>query len=317
VSNQLLFFLFKGNKISFRCPVDYGQACSILYVEYLLRNRIIFIKGIHILNFEEVKYLVFDVESVPDPALIKKVKYPGEDLDDDSAVRKLQGEILEATGGNSDFIPVTLQYPISICIAKVADDFSLLDVVSLDEPNFRTKEMVRLFWKGIEELYNHSSMVTFNGRGFDVPLLEMMAYRYGFTAKRHFKDKFAGRYRFGTKHIDLQDWLSNYNAMRMNGGLNMLAKVIGKPGKMGTSGGEVYDMFLEGKLQEINDYCKHDVLDTYFVFLRTRVMLGELTIEREQKIVKDAKKFIENNIERIPAFKEYLENWGDWEPWPV
>lgn len=102
----------------------------------------------------------------------------------------------------------------------------------------------------------------------------------------------------------------------MNGGLNLLAKVIGKPGKMGTTGDKVYEMFLEGKIREINDYCVHDVLDTYFVFLRTRVISGDLPLDREQEIVRLTKKFIEENQERIPAFAEYLKNWGDWDPWP-
>lgn len=269
------------------------------------------------MNYEEIKYLVFDIESVPDPLLIRKVKYPDEEIDDITAVKKFQDEIQETSGGASRFIPVTFQFPISVCIAKVRADFTLVDVVSLDEPDFRPGEMVRLFWLGIEDLYDSSSLVTFNGRGFDIPLLELMAFRYGYTAKRHFKDKYAGRFRFGTKHIDLQDWLSNYNAIRMNGGLNLLAKVIGKPGKITTSGDDVYDLYLEGKLKEINNYCKHDVLDTYFVFLRTRVMLGEVSIQREQEIVKLAKKFIDENQEKIPAFKEYLDNWGDWEPWPM
>ncbi len=267
-------------------------------------------------RYEDIKYLVFDVESVPDSRLIKKVKYPEEDLDENSAVRKFQSEILEGSNGVTDFIPVTFQYPVAVCIAKVAEDFSLNDIVSLDKPQFRTSEMVRLFWHGVENLYNHASLVTFNGRGFDIPLLELMAFRYGYTAKRHFKDKWAGRNRYSTKHIDLQDWLSNYNAIRMNGGLNLLAKVLGKPGKMSTKGDEVYDMFLAGAIQEINNYCIHDVLDTYFLFLRTRVMLGEITLEKEQGIVEKTKFFIYNNIERIPAFKEYFENWGDWEPWP-
>jgi predicted PolB exonuclease-like 3'-5' exonuclease len=159
-------------------------------------------------------------------------------------------------------------------------------------------------------------MVTFNGRGFDIPLLELMAFRYGYSAKRHFKDKWAGRNRFGTKHIDLQDWISNYNAIRMNGGLNLLAKVLGKPGKMGTKGNEVYDMFRQGLIQEINDYCVHDVLDTYFVFLRTRVLLGEITISREQDIVTQTKQFVHEKSENNTAYKVYLENWGDWNPWP-
>jgi len=265
---------------------------------------------------DAVRYLVFDVESVPDSRLISLVKYPGEEIDGTEAVSRFQAELLEQTGGVSDFVPVTFQYPVAICVAKVRHDFTLLDVVSLDDPEFRPDEMTRLFWLGVEEVYDNASLVTYNGRGFDVPLMELMAYRYGYSAKRHFKDKYAGRSRYGNKHIDIQDWLSNYSAVRMNGGLNMLAKVIGKPGKMKTKGDEVYPMFLEGRIRDINNYCIHDVLDTYFVFLRTRVLTGEMTIVREQEIVKSTKNFLIDNRERIPALKEYLANWGDWDPWP-
>lgn len=265
---------------------------------------------------DEIKYLVFDIESIPDSRLIKKVKYQGLDMDDKTSVLRFQEEILSNSGGMSTFIPVTFQLPVIITILKVKSDFSIADIVTLDEPEFRTREMVRLFWDGVERTYSKASLVTFNGRGFDVPLMELMAFRYGLTAKRHFKDKFAGRYRFGTKHIDLHDWLSNYNAIRMNGGLNLLAKVLGKPGKMETKGDEVYEMYLAGKIKEINEYCIHDVMDTYFVFLRSRVLLGELAISLEQEIVSKAKEFMIDNSERIPAFKIYMENWGDWEPWP-
>lgn len=268
------------------------------------------------MNYNDVKYLVFDIESAPDARLINMVKYPGEGLSETDAVKKFQSEILDATDGNSEFIPVTFQFPLSVCVAKVADDYSLLDIVSLDEPKFRPKEMARLFWLGVEDIYGHTSLVTFNGRGFDIPLLELMAYRYGIQAQRHFRDKFAGRFRFGTKHIDLQDWMSNYSAIRMTGGLNLLAKLLGKPGKMSTKGDAVYDMYLEGKMKEINEYCYHDVLDTYFVFLRTRVLNGDITLNREQDIVAKAKKYLTENIPKVPAFQEYMDNWGDWEPWP-
>jgi hypothetical protein len=85
---------------------------------------------------------------------------------------------------------------------------------------------------------------------------------------------------------------------------------------MKTTGDEVYDMFREGRLQEINDYCVHDVLDTYFVFLRTRMILGEMSIAKEQELVRAARDFLADNRERIPAFGSYLQNWGDWNPWP-
>lgn len=265
---------------------------------------------------EEVQYLVFDIESVPDTRLIKMVKYPDSDIDDRAAALRFQEEILANSGGLTTFIPVTYQYPVSICILKVRHDLSIVDLVSLDEPRFRPREMVRQFWLGVENQYDKASLVTFNGRGFDIPLLELMAFRYGFTAQRHFRDKYAARYRFGTKHIDLHDWLSNYNAVRLHGGLDLLAKVLGKPGKVGTKGDEVFDLHQAGKLKEINDYCIHDVLDTYFVFVRSRVLVGEIRTEREQEIVQEAHEFLTRHVDRIPAFQTYLDNWGDWEPWP-
>lgn len=263
-----------------------------------------------------IKYLVFDIESVPDARLIKKVRYPKEEIDGEAAVEKYQNELLESSGGTSNFIPVTFQYPISLCIAKVDDTFNLKEIVSLDAPDFRAAEIAKQFWFGVEVFYKNAALVTFNGRGFDVPLMELMAYRYGIPAKRHFTDKFGTRFRHGVKHIDLQEYLSNYSAIRMNGGLNLLSKVLGKPGKMETKGSEVYDLFLQNRISDINDYCIHDVLDTYFVFLRTRVLCGELTLDKEQEIVHATKKYLEDNVETIKAYKTYLENWGDWEPWP-
>ena len=268
------------------------------------------------MNNEDIKYYVFDIESIPDAKLIKKVKYPDLDIDEKTAVNKFQEEILTNTGGSTFFIPVTFQYPISICVAMLAQDFSLLDISSLDEPDYRPKEMVKIFWDDIEYKYKEASLVTFNGRGFDVPLLELMAFRYGYTIKRHMKDKFGSRFRFGTRHIDIHDWLSNYSAIRMNGGLNLLAKILGKPGKMEAKGDAVYDMYSAGKLKEINEYCMHDVLDTYFVFLRTRVLLGELTIDRERKLVNNTLEFLKANADKKPAFDVYLKNCGDWDPWP-
>jgi 3'-5' exonuclease len=268
------------------------------------------------LSNDEIKYLVFDVESVPDAKLIKKVKYAGLDIDEKTAVKKFQEEVLTKSDGASYFIPVTFQYPVAICVAKVKEDFSLSDIVSLDAPKFNTRDMVKLFWQGIEREYKEAALVTFNGRGFDIPLLELMAFRYGFIIKRHMKDKFGTRFRFGAKHLDLHDWLSNYSAIKMQGGLNLLAKILGKPGKMETTGEEVYDLFLDGKIQAINDYCIHDVLDTYFVFLRTRVLMGELTIEKEIDLVKATKNFITDRCDKVPAFAYYLKNWGDWALWP-
>jgi len=255
----------------------------------------------------KVKYLVFDIESVPDTDLIKSVKFPGENISGDEAVEKFQEEILKITGGTSNFIPATFQIPVSLVVAKVDENFRLMEIVSMDEPNYRTEEITRRFWYGIESLYKDATIVTFNGRGFDVPLMEFCAYKIGISAKRHFSDKGGTRYRNGARHIDMQEYMSNNHAVKLAGGLNVLAKMIGCPGKMETKGSEVHELYKAGKIEDINDYCICDVLDTYFIFVRSRVLCGDITSIREGELRAHAREYMEKLFDKRPVFKKYLD----------
>ena len=266
----------------------------------------------------EVAYLVFDIESVADGELVSRLQYPGEDLSGDEAISRYRAELLEQKG--SDFIPYTFHLPVSVVIAKISRNFELLDLVALDQPEFRPHVITKLFWRGWEH-YNCPTFVTFNGRGFDIPLMEVAAFRYGLSLGRWFaldaRSFDQPRYRYNTdKHFDLYEVLTNYGASRFNGGLNLAANLIGKPGKMDVKGSMVQDLYQDGKLAEINDYCRCDVLDTYFVFLRSMVLTGRISLEREQEIVANTQSWILAEAERQPVFKQYLEQWGDWEnPW--
>jgi hypothetical protein len=78
----------------------------------------------------------------------------------------------------------------------------------------------------------------------------------------------------------------------------------------------VQDLYDAGKFAEINDYCRCDVLDTYFVFLRTAVLLGLVSLQREQEIVGLTKTWLAQRADDQPAFRLYLDHWGDWhDPW--
>jgi 3'-5' exonuclease len=261
-------------------------------------------------------FLVLDTESVPDGRLLAAVKYAGDNLTPAEAVCRAQEEARAQSYTGSDFLPVTFQYPVAICIIRVAADFTLQKINRLGEPEFKPRQMVEQFWIGMaqtRQLYkDRVKLVTFNGRGFDLPLLEMAAFRYGCQAGEHFLN----RNRYTGCHLDLMDWLSNFGALRMAGGLDVLAKLLGKPGKKSCTGDQVYQMLLDGKLRQINDYCTFDTLDTYFVFLRSRVLVGALTLEKEHHLVMKAKEFVRGQVDQFPALQEYLDNWGDWNPWP-
>jgi predicted PolB exonuclease-like 3'-5' exonuclease len=264
---------------------------------------------------DQVAYLVFDVEAAADGGLISRVRYPNEELAPEEAIQKYREELLEQTG--KDVIPPTFMLPISVAVAKVDGGFKMLDLTTLDEPDYQPYQITRKFWQGYLH-YGTPTLVTFNGRGYDLPVLELAAYRYGLSLPQWFNvgartyDQSRNRYNIDA-HIDLMDLLSNFGASRVTGGLNLLANLIGKPGKTGIDGSQVQGMYDRGEVQAINDYCRSDVLDTYFVFLRTRVLLGQLTLEEEHELVEGVKAMLEGQASESAAYQNYLEHWGDWQ----
>ena len=262
-------------------------------------------------------YLVFDCEAAADGDLVSRIRYPRESLSALEAIARYRQELIAEREDGKDFIPYTFMLPISVAVAKVAADYRLMDVLVLDAPEFRPHEITRRFWQGWQH-YGQPTLVTFNGRGYDVPLLELAAYRYGYNLGQWFQvdarsfEQPRNRYNIQS-HLDLMDLFTNYGASRMVGGLNLLANLIGKPGKTGIDGSQVQDLYNAGRLQEINDYCRCDVLDTYFVFLRSRVWLGKMTLAEEHELVLEAKHWLEDRAPDNPALADYLSHWGDWQ----
>jgi len=269
-----------------------------------------------IVSTPKVQSLVFDIEAVADGDLISRVKYPKDDLSPADATAKFRAERLEQTG--SDILPPTFMLPISVVVGKVGTDYRLIDLVALDEAECRPWVITKGFWQGWRH-YGRPTLVTFNGRGYDMPVLELASYRYGIAVPEWFDPTGPSyqqrRNRYNSEsHLDMMDLFTNFGASRLSGGLNLLANLIGKPGKSGMDGSMVQDMYDAGEKQPINDYCRCDVLDTYFVYLRSRVILGLLPLDIEQEIVIETKQWLEEKSADIPAYKGYLENWGDWSP---
>jgi predicted PolB exonuclease-like 3'-5' exonuclease len=189
----------------------------------------------------------------------------------------------------------------------------------LEEPQFRPHVITEHFWRGWDR-YRRPTLVSFNGRTFDIPLLELAAFRYGVSVPGWFNvgaksfEQYRNRFNLDA-HFDLQEILTNFGSTRFTGGLNLAANLLGKPGKMDVEGHMVQDLYDAGKVAEINDYCRCDVLDTYFVFLRTRVMFGEISLDHEQGLIGETHAWLKKRATQ-PAFATYLQRWGDWSnPW--
>jgi hypothetical protein len=275
-----------------------------------------------------VRYLLFDVESVADGGLLNRIEYPDESFSDQQAIDDCRKRQLEKTG--REFIPYTFQFPVAIAIAKIADDLTLIDLKTLDEGQFRPHVITRDFWSGWRYYRQQSvqnggkfnlTLVSFNGRSFDIPLLELAAFRYGIDIGDWVCAKGSGyeqpRNRYNTSaHLDLQEFITNFGTTRFNGGLNLLANLLGNPGKMGIAGHMVQDLYTAGQLKQINDYCRCDVLDTYFVFLRAMVVMGKITLEREAEITLSTCDWLREQAADDAVYEQYLQSCSNWtNPW--
>ena len=157
-------------------------------------------------------------------------------------------------------------------------------------------------------------LVSWNGGGFDLPVLHYRALIHGICAPRYWETGDEDREfkwnnylsRYHTRHLDLMDFLALYTG-RANAPLDDLAKLCGFPGKQGVDGSQVWSYFQQGRLAEIRNYCETDVVNTYLVYTRFRMMRGELGADayrQELELVREAL-----TRHEAPHWQAYLDAW--------
>ena len=225
-----------------------------------------------------MNFAIFDIETRIDKALIQSVMYPHEDVTEEEAYQRFRQQIRAERDNHSDFLPIAFHVPISIVVGNVTGDHTLTAVEVLCAQDYSEEGIVCEFWRRVEIF--PGTLVSFNGRAFDLPVLEMQALRYGCQAPRYFNEKHGHRYRYSEeRHYDLFDFLSNVGAHRIRGGFNLLARLIGLPGKTWVDGSMIQGLWEAGQLSLIHTYCRQDVIQTYGLFLRIELMRGRLTSE--------------------------------------
>src|SRR4051812_13729821 len=128
-------------------------------------------------------YLVFDVESVPDGSLLSRVRHPG--LTPQEAIVRAERDALAESNGRSDFIPYTFHVPVTVGFARLDDNFLVRKVWVI---NGTEDNLVASFWHTYAR--EPVTFVTFNGRTFDLPLLELMAFKHGITIPQEYWAKY-------------------------------------------------------------------------------------------------------------------------------
>lgn len=118
-------------------------------------------------------------------------------------------------------------------------------------------------------------MVSWNGRGFDLPVISARCLRHGVRFAHYYAARDV-RFRFSPDgHFDVMDYLADFGAARA-ARLDTTAKLIGLPGKVGVDGKDVGPLVHQGRLAEVQAYCLGDVLQTAGVFLRLQLVRGVL-----------------------------------------
>ncbi len=218
----------------------------------------------------------FDIETIPDVEFGRRF-YDLEGLPDEEVATAMIFLRQQATG--SDFLPLHQQRVVAISVSfRTADTFK---VWSLGDEDSDEAEIVQRFFDGIERY--SPDLVSWNGGGFDLPVLHYRALKNGIQAPRYWeigdgdRDFKWNNYlsRFHWRHTDLMDVLAGFQP-RGRASLDQMAVMLGFPGKLGMSGADVWDTYQAGGIADIRNYCETDVLNTWLVYLRFEFMRGNL-----------------------------------------
>jgi len=253
--------------------------------------------------------LVFDLETIPDAQGLRRLNPEWDAGLTDVQVIEAALEARRASHG-TDFLPLHLhQVAVVGCVFRDDNGFRVKTLGKADDPE---ATLLSAFFKTIG--HYTPRLISWNGSGFDLPVLHYRSLIHGVQAPRYWdmgeddRDFKYNNYisRYHNRHIDLMDLLAKYNG-RANAPLDDLAKLCGFPGKLGMDGSQVWKAWSNGQADEVRAYCETDVVNTWLVYCRFRLMKGELdsqAYDAEVQLVRDTLQ-----ASNAPHWKEYMATW--------
>ncbi|CAE8589644.1 unnamed protein product [Polarella glacialis] len=221
---------------------------------------------------ESTTELVFDLETIPDVVGLRKLHSWAAGMSDSEVAKRAGALRREVTG--SDFMPLHLHRVVVIgCALRNRQGFQIL---SLGSPGDPEEVLLKELFEIIESV--SPRLISWNGSGFDLPVLHYRCLVHGISAPRYWDMREDNNYisRFQTRHLDLMDVLAKYNG-RANAPLSDIAKLCAFPGKMGMDGSNVQTAWQGGGVSEVRAYCETDVANTWLLYCRFRLIQGELS----------------------------------------
>lgn len=222
---------------------------------------------------------VFDIETIPDVNAGRRLfGLQNLELTDKEVSEWMLKKAAEDTG--HAFVKLPLQQVVAISVVYRHKD--QLKIWSLGDLEASEKEIIQRFFDGIEKFT--PQLVSWNGSGFDLPVLHYRAMLNQVVAKKYWEtgeslqefkwNNYISRYH--QRHLDLMDLLALYQPKAYSK-LDDVATLLGFPGKMGMDGSRVWEYYQQGHLKAIRDYCETDVINTYLVYLRFQWMRGQIS----------------------------------------
>ena len=255
-----------------------------------------------------VNVLAFDIETVPDVESGRRL-LGLEGLSDTDVARVMRQRRQQASGTE------LMRHHLNriVAIAAVLRTGSRFQVWSLGDAQSPEAELVERFFNGIEHF--SPNLVSWNGGGFDLPVLHYRALLHGVSAPRYWEsgdDDQGFRWnnylnRFHARHTDLMDVLAGYQS-RAFAPLDEIAQMLGFPGKPGMDGSGVWDAFAAGEIDRIRAYCEVDALNTFLVYLRYELMRGRLSRDGYESECEAVRNGLRDDTR--PHLAEFLRAWA-------
>lgn len=257
--------------------------------------------------------LAFDIETVPD-VCAGRAAYGLDGLCDEDVARALVQRRIQENG--TDFLRLNMHRIVAISVVLRAKGH--VRVWSLGQVDSSESELIERFYEGLERY--SPRLVSWNGSGFDLPVLHYRSLLHGVCAPRYWEGGDAEREfrwnnyrnRYHERHTDLMDVLSMFQA-RAAVPLDDLAATLGLPGKMGMHGSQVWRQYVEGDVEGIRGYCETDALNTYLLYLRFELIRGNLLLSSFREECQQVRDCIQNS--NRPHWEEFLANWRSLNDW--
>ena len=231
------------------------------------------------------QYLVYDIETIPETELVEEWKSSG-DYEKDRERQKCEE-------GEEPFAPQACHKIITIGAMVLDRSLHVLSSEVIAGGAVEGNERAQV--EGFNKLAGEShparalTIVDWNGRKFDMPVIQYRAFRYGIPFKWYYgklPDNKGGisqwskdyRDRYGGKHLDLvEEWTNRGAFMKCH--LKELAMLMGLPGKTGIDGSMVYGAWKDDRKDDIDNYYLEDVWHTGFVMQRMAYLMGKVSKE--------------------------------------